>query len=243
MKMKKTLMAAVLVAAVGIIGLQQAAAAHVHDATSREDGSFRQFQGLDEATKEKIEKFRADTQDLRKQMVMKRAEESALIRSETPNIEAVRKAAGELFDLRSAMQMKAKEAGLFTFPKRGGAEGKLAERHQKLDKFLTDTQDLRKQMSVKRAEERALMHNRTPNAEAVAQAAGELFVLRTKIHEKAKEAGLTRGFRGMGDREMGPGRHFFRGHDFGMMEESTPWHHGGPCMTGEGMAEAERETI
>jgi len=34
---------------------------------------------------------------------MKRAEKSALVRSETPNIEAVKKAAGELFDLQMAM--------------------------------------------------------------------------------------------------------------------------------------------
>ena len=238
--MKKTLMAAVLVATVGIVGVQQAAA-HLHDNTSREDGSFWQRQQLNDATKEKVEKFHADTQDLRKQMVMKRAEESALIRSETPNIEAVRKAAGELFDLRTAMLAKARTAGLFTLPKRGGVEGKFAERQAKMEQFLTDTQDLRKQMFIKRTEEKALMHNKTPNAEAVAQAAGELFDLKTKIHEKAKAAGLPAPGRWMGEREMGTGRHFCRGHDFGMMEDS-PWQHGS-SMIGDGAFAADGDTI
>ena len=111
MKMKKAFMAAVVVAAVGMIGLQQASA-RIHDNTSREDGYFQQFHRMDDATLEKMEKFRADNKDILKQMVMKRAEESALIRSETPNAEAVRKAAGELFDLMITMQEKAKASGL-----------------------------------------------------------------------------------------------------------------------------------
>jgi hypothetical protein len=240
MKMKMTCMAVVLVAGVGIFGLQQATA-HIHDNTSREDGSFQQFHRLDEASKEKLAKFRADTQDLRKQMFMKRAEESALIRSETTNIEAVRKTAGELFDLRTMMQAKARAAGLFISPKRNVTEGKITERHAKIEQFLTDTQDLRKQMFIKRAEERALMHNRIPNAEAVAQAAGELFDLRTKIHEKAQAAGLTRYGRWMGERGMGHGRHFSQGHDFSMMED-TPWQYG-PAKIGDGMFAAGVESI
>jgi hypothetical protein len=238
--MKKTLMVAVLVAGIGIFGLQQATA-HIHDNTSREDGSFQQFHRLDEASKEKMAKFWADTHDLHKQMIMKQAEESALIRSETTNIEAVRKASGELFDLRTIMQAKARAAGLFTLTKRGGAEGKFAEQHAKIEKFLTDTQGLRKQMFIKRAEERALMHSRTPNAEAVAQAAGELFDLRTKIHEKAEAAGLKRYGRWMGERKMGHGRHFFQGHDFSMMED-TPWQYG-PVVVGEGTFASESESI
>ena len=43
---------------------------------------------------------------------MKQAEESALIRSQAPNIDAVKKAAGDLFDLRMTMIEKAIEAGL-----------------------------------------------------------------------------------------------------------------------------------
>jgi hypothetical protein len=240
MKMTKACMAAVIVAGVGIFGLQQAMA-YVHDNASREEGSYQQPHRFDEGTREKMVKFRTDTKDLRKQMIMKRAEESALIRSEAANIEAVRKAAGELFDLRTMMQTKARAAGLFTLPKRGGAEGKLAERHTKIDQFLADTQDLRKQMFVKRAEERALMHNRTPNAEAVAQAAGELFDLRTKIHEKAQAAGLTKYGRGMGGRGMGHGRHFFQGHDFSMME-GTPWQYG-QVVVEEGAFASEPENI
>jgi hypothetical protein len=218
MKMKKSILAVVLAAAVGIIGLQQASA-RVLDLHGDRAPRFEQ---LDDATKAKMEKFRADTQDLRKQMVMKRAEERALMRSESLDVDAVRKAAGELFDMRIAMQEKARTAGLFAHPKRGADDGKITEEREKFDKFLTDTQDLRKQMSVKRAEERALMHSRNANAGAVAKVAGELFDLRNTIHEKARTSGFTMPFRGMGQEKIGPGRHFLHGGGFGMMECPGP---------------------
>ena len=70
------------------------------------------YQQLDDATQGKIEAFYRDTQDLRKQIVMKHAEMRALMQSETPNSAAVSKLSGELFDLQAAMQDKAKAAGV-----------------------------------------------------------------------------------------------------------------------------------
>ena len=208
MRTKKALIVIALAAMVGFMGLQRASARGV----SYHGDSPHYFHKMDAGTKEKIEKFRADTKDLRKQMVMKRAEESALIRSQAPNIEAVKKAAGELFDLRLTMVEKAKAAGLFAFKKQDDEKGKLAEKHAKIEKFFADTKELRKQMSVERAEKRALMHSQTPDPLAVAKVAGELFDLKSTLHEKAIAAGLPRHFH-----RMGHGRHFSHGHNFGFM--------------------------
>jgi zinc resistance-associated protein len=233
MKMKKALLAVVLASAVGIIGAQQVLA---KSPGPHGDGAPR-FQQIDDATKAKIDKFQAETLDLRKQIAVKNAEERALMRSETPDMDAVRKAAGELFDLRMAMHEKAKAAGLNSYPRRGPAgDAKMTEERAKFDKFLTDTLDLRKQMSVKKAEERTLMHSRNANAGAVAKVAGELFDLRNTIHEKARAAGLAMPFHGMGKGDMGPRVPFRHGGGFGMMDCSGPQ---GPAMMGPVMMGAD----
>ena len=63
-----------------------------------------------------------------------------------------------------------------------------------MGKFFTDTKDLRKQMFVKRAEKKALLHSRTPDAEAITKITGELFDLKTTLQEKATEAGVPKHF-------------------------------------------------
>jgi Heavy-metal resistance len=67
----------------------------------------------------------------------------------------------------------------------------------KFDAFLTDNQAVRKEIKMKQAKKRALMHGENPDAEKVAQLTGELFDLRTTMHAKAKEAGLEK-YMGMG---------------------------------------------
>ena len=190
-------MAAVLAAMIGIMGVQHAEA---RDAGHQGDGPGR-FHKLDEATQAKITKFQADTQDLRKQIAMKRAEKSALIRSETPNIEAVKKAAGELFDLKATMYEKVKAAGLFT----SGRHDRFADRHAKFEEFLTDTKDLRRQIAIQSAEKEAMLHSKNPDAMSVAKVAGDLFDLQNTLREKARAAGLP--------------RHFHRGHGRGFAHE------------------------
>ncbi len=212
MMKKKVLMVVLLAAALGITGLQQASANDNRNPREHQRYSHR----LDDATNARLEKFRTDTSDLQKQIVMKRAEESALIRSETPNIEAVKKAAGELFDLKQTMLEKAKAAGLFTLKRPGIIHGKFVERKEKLDKFLADSKDIRKQMSINRAEKKALMNSRTPDPQAVAKVAGKLFDLRRMLHDKAAAAGLPRHFDRV-DRERGfHNRHFLDGGNFGI---------------------------
>ncbi|MEJ2057731.1 MAG: hypothetical protein P8X39_07830 [Desulfofustis sp.] len=62
---------------------------------------------------------------------------------------------------------------------------------QKLDTFFADTQDIRKDIAVKQAERLALLSGDNPDPAAAGKIAGEIFDLRTTIHQKAAEAGVT----------------------------------------------------
>jgi hypothetical protein len=72
----------------------------------------QKYQQVDKATQDKLDAFFKETQDLRKQIFMKQAEGQALMQSDNPNSATLSKVSGELFDLRTAMQEKAKVAGL-----------------------------------------------------------------------------------------------------------------------------------
>ena len=82
-----------------------------------------QYQQLDPAVKEKLDQFFTDTQDLRKEIVVKRAEQRALLRSDNPDSAAAGKLAGELFDLRTTMREKAEEAGVSAYLPMNGPRG------------------------------------------------------------------------------------------------------------------------
>ncbi len=75
----------------------------------------------------------------------------------------------------------------------------------KIKQFFKDTQPLHKEMAMKRAEKQALMQSDKPDPQAVAKVTGEMYDLRTTIHEKAEQAGV--------DKYIGPGR---MGRGFGM---------------------------
>ena len=62
---------------------------------------------------------------------------------------------------------------------------------QKIDAFVAETAELRKEMAMKRAEQRALMSAETPDPAAVSKVAGELFDLRNILRQKADEAGVA----------------------------------------------------
>lgn len=73
------------------------------------------YQQLDTETQAKLNAFYTETQELRKQIMMKQAERQALVQGTQPNPAAVSKVSGELFDLMATMQDKAKAAGLETY--------------------------------------------------------------------------------------------------------------------------------
>jgi Spy/CpxP family protein refolding chaperone len=85
------------------------------------------FQQLDQATQDKIKLFFKDTLPLHKEMAMKRAEKQALMQSDKPDPQAVAKVTGELFDLRTAMQEKAEQAGVSKYvgPGHMGSMGRM----------------------------------------------------------------------------------------------------------------------
>jgi Spy/CpxP family protein refolding chaperone len=113
MKIRKALVVVALVAGLGFTGLQQASARGWGGGSSQQGyGYGMNYQMMDEATMAKVDAFRAETTELRKQIAMKRAEQRALMGSQTPDPAAVSKIAGELFDLKTEMQTRAKEAGV-----------------------------------------------------------------------------------------------------------------------------------
>jgi len=77
------------------------------------------------------------------------------------------------------------------------------ETKDKLTKFRTDNQGLRKEIVMKRAEKRAMLNSTNPDPAAAAKVAGELFDLRAAMREKAAAAGVDKY---MGRFGMGPGQ-------------------------------------
>lgn len=69
-------------------------------------------QQLDPETQAKVDQFYKDTQDLRRQMVVKQAEKRAMMQRTNPDPAAVGQLTGEIFDLHTTMTEKAKEAGV-----------------------------------------------------------------------------------------------------------------------------------
>lgn len=86
----------------------------------------------------------------------------------------------------------------------GGSEENVKAR----EKFLTETQDLRREIAVKQAEFSALMQQTNPDETKAGKLRGEIFDIQTKLQQKAKEAGLP----ATGFGCNGPG---FRGHEHG----------------------------
>jgi Skp family chaperone for outer membrane proteins len=80
------------------------------------------MQQLDPAVQQKFDAFTTDSQALRKEIAVKRAEKMALMRNDNPDPAAVAKLTGELFDLQASMRDKATAAGVDQYmgPRGGG---------------------------------------------------------------------------------------------------------------------------
>lgn len=92
------------------------------------------------------------------------------------------------------------------------------------DTFLSETTELRKNMTEKRAAMRAVMKSTSPDPEKASKLAGELFDLREQLRTKAKAAGLpAHMMMGMGRMGSGP----MMGCDGPRMGGQ---HHGGKAM-------------
>ena len=113
--MKKGIVITAIIAGIGIAGMSYAAGGW-----GKRGGNYyncpmiqdQQISQVDPALQEKREKFFTETQEIRKELAMKRAEKRALLNNENPDPAAVSKLTGELFDLRTSLREKAEEAGL-----------------------------------------------------------------------------------------------------------------------------------
>jgi zinc resistance-associated protein len=127
-KMKKALLVAGLVVGMGFIGLQQASAYQGMGGGGMGMGGgcpkgSAAYSQLDAASKAKVDKFHDETKELRKQMVMKHAEERAIMRADNPDSSKAAKLAGEIFDLQTSLQAKAAAAGVQDLIGCGGYSG------------------------------------------------------------------------------------------------------------------------
>ncbi len=61
---------------------------------------------------EAIENFRAETNSIRKKIVVKRSGLNALLRNDNPDEKNVAKLTGDLYDLKAELETKAKAAGI-----------------------------------------------------------------------------------------------------------------------------------
>lgn len=119
--MKKALLVTAVVVGIGFIGFQ-AANAHMGGrgmmGGGPNCGNCPQGQGtttqLTEAEQKALEKFHADTKELRKQVVVKHAELRALQNQTNPDPEKIATLTGELYDLKTTLADKAKAAGITT---------------------------------------------------------------------------------------------------------------------------------
>ncbi|THB78541.1 MAG: periplasmic heavy metal sensor [Desulfobulbaceae bacterium] len=105
-----------------------------------------------------------------------------------------------------------------------------AATQEKLEAFYNDTLDIRKQLTMKRAEKQALLRSETPDPAAMSKIAGEMFDLRQTLQQKAQEAGVDsiagagfgrgQGFgngdgMGGGRKGKGGGRQMMQGNGYG----------------------------
>jgi zinc resistance-associated protein len=79
------------------------------------------------------------------------------------------------------------------------------------DAFLMETKEIRKDVAVKRAAMRAMMHSTNPDPVKVSSLAGEIFDLREQLRIKARAKGLP-GLGFMGPQGMHPGCNMMKSH-------------------------------
>ena len=112
--MKKLITAAAIISVISLAGIQTVSA-HGGNYSNNNDycGSYgtddRTFTEKDAAT---IEKFQAETNSVRKEIVVKRSELNALLRNDNPDEKKVAKLTGDLYDLETEFQAKAEETGV-----------------------------------------------------------------------------------------------------------------------------------
>ena len=110
---KKIMLAAILSSGLALAISQSALAEPVAqpDAQTKQVATPRMHR-MDPDMQKAHEKFLGDTVAIRKQLVEKTATMKALSKAQAPEVTKISQLAGEVFDLREQLRVKAKEAGL-----------------------------------------------------------------------------------------------------------------------------------
>jgi len=112
--MRKLMTTVALIGAISLTGIQ-IASAHSGNYSNNNDycGSYStDDRTFTEKDAEAVEKFRAETNSVRKEIVVKRSELNALLRNDNPDEKKVAKLTGDLYDLESELDAKAEKTGI-----------------------------------------------------------------------------------------------------------------------------------
>jgi Spy/CpxP family protein refolding chaperone len=114
MKMKKIVTAAALLSLLAFVGIQSVSA---HGGYYSNNNDYCGSYSTDERTftekdAEAVEKFRAETNSMSKEIVVKRSELNAILRNDNPDEKRVAKLTGELYDLETELNTKAEKTGV-----------------------------------------------------------------------------------------------------------------------------------
>lgn len=112
--MKKFITAAAIMSVISLAGIQTASA-HGGNYSNNNDycGNYGTYdRTYTENDTEAIEKFRAETNTTRKEIVVKRSELNALLRNDNPDEKKVAKLTGDLYDLETELEAKAEKTGV-----------------------------------------------------------------------------------------------------------------------------------
>ena len=106
--MKKVLATAAILGVIGLAGTQVVSAHSGYSSNYDYCGSYGTYdKAYTEKDTEAIEKFRAETNSARKEIVVKRSELNALLRNDNPDEKKVAKLTGDLYDLEAELEEKA----------------------------------------------------------------------------------------------------------------------------------------
>jgi Spy/CpxP family protein refolding chaperone len=112
--MKKFITAAAIISVISLAGIQTAFS---HGGYYSNNNDYCGSYSTDERTftekdAEAVEKFRAETNSMRKEIVVKRSELNAILRNDNPDEKRVAKLTGELYDLETELNTKAEKTGV-----------------------------------------------------------------------------------------------------------------------------------
>ncbi|MFC1837334.1 periplasmic heavy metal sensor [Thermodesulfobacteriota bacterium] len=111
--MKKLVTAAAIISIISLGGIQMASAHSGYSNNNDYCGSYStDDRTYTEKNVEAIEKFRTETNSIRKDIVVKRSELNALLRNDNPDEKKVAKLTGDLFDLETELEAKAEKTGV-----------------------------------------------------------------------------------------------------------------------------------